>query len=201
MLTPLSAIFLVSSIVQIIIIFIPFQGKAQSTSPHSSVTSNTKSKKPQQQLQRKQNEKNIRKSNTKRVEIEDGFKSQSPLISNFDGASHEITKVDSTNSDFGPKANVALSDEGFGGKTAEVDNLAKLPDFVGLNNRKDVQELFETPTNKKFDYYVEHFSNDPYLAESEKEEWMKDSDARMKQYRRRLGGTKMTQNTSHKNVK
>lgn len=200
-LTPLSAIFLVSSIVQIIVIFIPFQGKAQSTSPHSSVTSNTKSNKPQQQLQRKQNEKNIRKSNTKRVEIEDGFKSQSPLISNFDGASHEITKVDSTNSDFGPKASVALSDEGFGGKTAEVDNLAKLPDFVGLNNRKDVQELFETPTNKKFDYYVEHFSNDPYLAESEKEEWMKDSDARMKQYRRRLGGTKMTQNTSHKNVK
>lgn len=143
----------------------------------------------------------MRKPNTKRVEIEDGFKSQSPFT-NLNGVSHEISKVDSPISDLTSKSSDSVSDEGFAGKSLELDSLAKLPDFDGLNNRKDVQELFETPTSKKFDYYVEHFSTDPYLAESEKEEWMKENDSRMKQYRRRLEDTKKSsRRVNHKNEK
>ncbi|XP_031561826.1 microtubule-associated protein RP/EB family member 1-like isoform X2 [Actinia tenebrosa] len=173
------------------------QGKVPLTYQHSSETFNTKSSIPQQRLQIKQNKKNIRKLNTKRVEIEDGFKAQSRL-SSLDGVSREISKVESSSSGFSSKASDDVADEGFGSKAVEVDSLEKLPDFDGLNNRKDVQELFETPTNKNFDYYVEHFSNDPYLAESEREEWMKENDSRMKQYRRRLEDTKMTKPLKHK---
>ena len=62
-----------------------------------------------------------------------------------------------------------------------------MPEFDGASDFGSVQKLFETPhKSKKLDYYVEHFSKDPYVAYSEREEWMKENDLHLNKFRRRL---------------
>jgi hypothetical protein len=62
------------------------------------------------------------KSNTKRVEIEDGFKEPSPFA-NFDGVAHDTNKDDLQSTRFGSEAGDTVSAESIGGKTNGFDSL------------------------------------------------------------------------------
>jgi hypothetical protein len=142
------------------------------------------------------------KRKTKRVEIETGHKDQSPF-SEIKEITNGVDNVDLQNTGLGPEAGDAISADSIGLKADAFDGLEKdLPDFAGLDNVGDVQKILETPKHKtkKLDYFVEHFSNDPYVAESEREQWMKENDIRPKQYRRRLEKTKQGKRGTFKSL-
>lgn len=119
------------------------------------------------------------KNAAKRVEIEDGFKSDTSPFSNLKEVENGVDKVDLQTAVLGSEAEF---------KTNMFDGLNRdLPDFGGLDNVGDVEKLLETPKpKKKMDYYVDHFSSDPYEAESEKEQWLQENSIRSKEYRREV---------------
>lgn len=140
--------------------------KAKISKSHSSHQSSKKRSnipKRASKHHKKNNKRLQKRAKIRRVEIETGYKHP-----------REFTSIGTTGAD-------TSSIDGF-------DGLSKVPDFDGVNQVNDVQNLLETPkSSKKLDYYVEHFSKDPYLAYSEQQEWMNDNEGHMKNYRRRLG--------------
>ncbi|XP_001627878.3 uncharacterized protein LOC5507228 isoform X2 [Nematostella vectensis] len=111
---------------------------------------------------------------SKRVEIETGDDTGADPVSSLSRLGDDLPKILKGSPD---SVNLAAFDdlpEAFRGSKLED----KVAGFVGKAGKK------------KFDYFTEHYSKDPYIAEYQREEWMRNNGVMGKPYRRWLKNKK-----------